>query len=266
MPDAFRPGRDVTFVLTSCGRFDLLAETMATFLAFNTAPIARYLVIEDSGDETVRGVVGGLGVEVDVIVNEARLGQMESIDRAYRTVETSYIFHCEDDWRFFRGGFVEESMIVLESDPAISLVNARRTGQNSAFDAVHRMAERRSAGGVAFRVPSTHASEIWGGYGFNPGLRRLSDYRRIGSFAARGYEKHASMWFKRQGMVAASLDEPAYETTGGGRHLVDPTMPESDYHPGRSRPPGEVAAPRSRNDACPCGSGERYKLCHGLPH
>jgi hypothetical protein len=40
---------DITFVLTSCGRFDLLTDTIASFLAFNTAPIARYLVVEDSG-------------------------------------------------------------------------------------------------------------------------------------------------------------------------------------------------------------------------
>ena len=24
-----------------------------------------------------------------------------------------------------------------------------------------------------------------------------------------------------------------------------------------------VAPPKSRNDACPCGSGKRYKACHG---
>ena len=27
-----------------------------------------------------------------------------------------------------------------------------------------------------------------------------------------------------------------------------------------------IAAPRSRNDPCPCGSGLRYKHCHGSPH
>src|SRR5437763_1126968 len=26
-----------------------------------------------------------------------------------------------------------------------------------------------------------------------------------------------------------------------------------------------IAAPRSRNDPCPCGSGQRYKHCHGAP-
>lgn len=258
------PSSDITFVLTSCGRFDLLAETMRTFLSFNGAPIARYVVIEDSGDEAVRDVVAGLGVDVDVIVNATRLGQMASIDRAYGTVDTPYIFHCEDDWRFFRGGFVEDSLRVLDGDATISLVNGRRLGQNRYFDAMHGTAPLRNVNGVAVRVPPLDASEIWGGYGFNPGLRRLSDYRRIGSFADRGHEKHASMWFKRQGMGSVSLEEPAYETIGQGRHLRDPTVSEGTYAPGRSRPPGRVAPPASRNDPCPCGSGERYKHCHGL--
>jgi len=45
------PTLDTMFVLTSCARFDLLVETMLTLLEHNTAPIARYVVIEDAGDE-----------------------------------------------------------------------------------------------------------------------------------------------------------------------------------------------------------------------
>ena len=259
-----RSTRDITFVLTSCGRFDLLSETMRSFLGCNTAPMLRYLVIEDSGDAKVRDVVAPLGVPVDVIVNETRLGQMASIDRAYRSVDTPYIFHCEDDWRFFRPGFVEESLAVLEAGPAIAMVNGRRRGQNAHHDALHAIASTRLVGGVPVVVPPIEASDVWGGYSFNPGLRRLADVRRIGSFAERGHEKHVSMWFKRQGMAAAALVEPAYETIGRERHVVDPTIPGDTYEHRRTRPPGEVTPPASRNDPCPCESGERYKHCHGL--
>jgi GT2 family glycosyltransferase len=94
----------ITFVVTSCGRFDLLAQTLDSFLRFNRAPIARYALVEDSGDEAVRDVVAEAGPSFDVLVNKERLGQLRSIDRAYETVTTPYIFHCEDDWRFLRGG------------------------------------------------------------------------------------------------------------------------------------------------------------------
>jgi preprotein translocase subunit SecA len=36
-------------------------------------------------------------------------------------------------------------------------------------------------------------------------------------------------------------------------------MPQSDY----PAPDGEVIAPASRNAPCPCGSGRKYKHCHG---
>ena len=51
-----------------------------------------------------------------MIINEKRLGQMKSIDKAYSEVDTEYIFHCEDDWKFFKNGFIEKSMKLLEED------------------------------------------------------------------------------------------------------------------------------------------------------
>lgn len=42
------PGRRVTVVITSCGRLPGLRRTIASFLAANTYPIDRYLIVEDS--------------------------------------------------------------------------------------------------------------------------------------------------------------------------------------------------------------------------
>jgi SEC-C motif len=261
-----KASKDITFVLTSCGRFDLLAETMRTFVAHNTAPIARYVVIEDSGDATVRDVVAGLGFDVDVIVNDPPCGQVASIDRAYAGVATPYIFHCEDDWRFFRSGFVEDSLVVLENVPTASMVSCRRSGQVPYRDAVVAQTLPSTVRGVPYRLIPPHAHDVWYGYEFGPGLRRLADYRRIGSFASHGHEQQASRWFKRQGMGVAVLEHPAYETTGRGRHLRDPTAPTRTNLRGLSAPPGDVPAPASRNAPCPCGSGVRYKDCHGVTH
>jgi hypothetical protein len=66
------------------------------------------------------------------------------------------------------------------------------------------------------------ADPHWLGYSFNPGLRRLSDFQRIGSFSRRGMEIDASIFFKRKGMTMAALEEPACETIGHKRHIVDP--------------------------------------------
>ncbi|MGH8850923.1 MAG: YecA family protein [Casimicrobiaceae bacterium] len=246
---------DIGFVLTSCGRFDLLAETISTFLAWNTAPIARYLVIDDSGDERIREVLAPFDGKFELLFNHPRRGQMESIDRAYAALQTPYIFHCEDDWRFFRSGFVEESLLLLERIPGISAVLCRRSGQNRVHDTVALSAEVDHLHDVEFRQSRLDVHPIWGGYSFNPGLRRLADWRRLGSFAACGHEAEVSRWFKQQGMAVASLERPACETSGRGRHVHDVFAPAVSNGALGVRPP--------RNAPCPCGSGRRYKNCHG---
>ena len=39
---------EVTFVLTSCGRPDLLEKTLDSFLKYNTFVIKNYIITEDS--------------------------------------------------------------------------------------------------------------------------------------------------------------------------------------------------------------------------
>jgi hypothetical protein len=216
------PRADITFVLTSCGRFDLLEETLSSFFAQNTAPIARYLLIEDSGDESVRKVAARFPFHIEVIVSRPSLGQIASIDKAYATVTTPYVFHCEDDWRFFRAGFVEESLSLLKHDPSISVVCCRRLAQNIFSQQVCDLPVN-TIGGVDHRKADPWLDRVWHGYTFNPGLRRMSDYRMLGSFKRWGDESDASLFFKRKRMVVAYLAAPACETTGAKRRLPKQT-------------------------------------------
>ena len=109
------PDREISFVLTSCGRFDLLRRTLASFLEHNDTKIAKYIIVEDSGDDSVRDVLAEFrDVEFDLIVNQPKRGQLWSIDLAYERVHTPYIFHCEDDWLFTKSGFMEPSLTLLK--------------------------------------------------------------------------------------------------------------------------------------------------------
>jgi lauroyl/myristoyl acyltransferase len=214
--------KDVTFVLTSCSRFDLLAETLETFLRFNTYPIAQYVLVEDSGNDGVYDVLRHFRPKFRVILNDPPVGQIASIDKAYAGLQTPYIFHCEDDWRFFRTGLIEESIILLESIPEIVVVSGRHRGQKPDFDFRFFDSRPRSYNGIGYRCNEREPDQVWGGYTFNPGLRRLVDYRRLGSFAAIGHEAQISRWFLARGMNVAHLEKAACETIGEGRHLVDP--------------------------------------------
>ena len=213
--------KGITFVLTSCNRFDLLRETIESFLTFNTCPIAEYVLVEDSGNDQIHELVQSFGPAIKVI-NDPPIGQIASIDKAYAQLRTPYIFHCEDDWRFFRKGFIEESMALLDSVPEVSVVSGRRRGQKPNFDRRFFNSPHRNCNGIGYRFNVPEPGQTWGGYTFNPGLRRLRDYRKLGSFGAIGHEAEISRWFLKRGMNVAHLEQPACETTGNGRHLIDP--------------------------------------------
>ena len=40
--------KDVSLVITSCGRFDLLEKTLDSFFRYNTYPIKKVIITEDS--------------------------------------------------------------------------------------------------------------------------------------------------------------------------------------------------------------------------
>jgi hypothetical protein len=225
---AFSRDDGVTFVLTSCGRFDLLERTLRSFLARNTHPVARWIITEDSGDERVHDVLAELGPRFQVFLNREKLGQVRSVDLAYAAVETPFIFHCEDDWVFTRSGFIEESLALLKAHPAISAVLARGIGERDRRELDLSGLDEwvRSAPSARCHAVPPEAHRSWYGFSFNPGLRRTADMRAAGSFAKLGHERQASIHFKRRGMSVAMLTPGACRHIGDNRRVEDPRRPQ----------------------------------------
>lgn len=97
----------VCAVLTSCGRLDLLKDTLNSFILNNTTYIEDFIIIEDSGDKTIGEELVKLNKEkynsmFTIVLNEEQIGQTASIDKAYDMIKDkcNYIFHCENDWLF----------------------------------------------------------------------------------------------------------------------------------------------------------------------
>lgn len=202
----------ITVVLTSCGRFDLLARTIESFEKFNTYPITRKIIIED-GPEAPYHFDGW-----EVMVNPTRLGQVKSIDRAYQTVKTDFIFHLEDDWEFYREGFIEASLPLLFEFPKIITVWLR--------DLADTNGHPTTIGGPGFRYLSTAYN--WKGFTWNPGLRRLSDYKKIGSYGKHTVfnKRHPAIsefkigqLYWRLGYKAAILKTGYVRHIGNNRHV-----------------------------------------------
>jgi hypothetical protein len=216
----FSESSEITLMLTSCGRFDLLKRTLESFDKFNTMPIREVIITEDSGQEAVHDCVPLHWLKhTKVIVNNPCLGQLSSIDLAYEQIKTSWVFHCEDDWEFYRPGFIEDSLALLEADPQALQVWLRSYIHDLRLHSPYVfLGERKLHETIAFHQLCSHKQD-WQGFSFNPGLRRLIDYQEHAPYARHGGEKNLSKIYAAQNRYALILENSAVLHTGFGEHV-----------------------------------------------
>lgn len=212
---------DVTVVITSCNRFDLLEKTIDSFLKYNTYPIKEIIVSEDGGmnDDIVRLMSSSKyeGVEIRwFFFPDGRQGQIKSIDRAYSLVTTHYIFHCEDDWEFYQEGFIEISKDILDKYPKVIQVWLRNKDDTNGHPHYN---------GVLIH----NYNNKWHGFSFNPGLKRMSDYKLLGSYGKITTFRSDVPWeseiaigqvYKNMNYYAVLAPIGYVRHTGNGRHII----------------------------------------------
>ena len=149
-----------------------------------------------------------------LIVNETRLGQLKSIDKAYSEVDTEYIFHCEDDWKFLKKGFIEKSMELMEEDEKI-LVVGLRDKKDFAKDFFYDEDYISKNGEKYYSVKG----EI---FTYNPALRRKKDMDLFGlheKLENQRYEEVLSDFYKEHGFKTVFFKEPYVTHIGNKRHV-----------------------------------------------
>lgn len=215
---------EVTLAITSCARHALLEQTLRSFRLHNTYAPVRTVVVEDSelGPPDWFWELDNLG-EKKWISNGRRRGQVYTCDRAMAEVKTPYVFWSEDDWEFTRAGFMEESLAILKDHPQVLQVWMRD-------DSAHPVV---SDSRFPFPIMQTEWHNGWSGFAFNPGLRRLKDYQRIGSYGRQvGYdpryvgELELSRLYFGMGYVAAKIPA-ACEHIGQLQHVRWETAPKA---------------------------------------
>lgn len=215
---------DVTIVVTSCNRFDLLFKTLNSIEKHNSYPIREVILIEDSGEHDVNKFVPESWKQhTTIIINEQNKGQLASIDLAYSHVKTQYIFHCEDDWEFYREGFVEKSKVILEEFPDIVMVWLRDfyhdVSVHYPFHSLGRSIEKLDF--EAYILQST--SDQWKGFGFNPGLRRLNDCMAVQPLSQYEDsvigESSVSQFFHNEGKEVAIMGVSSVKHIGWDQHI-----------------------------------------------
>jgi hypothetical protein len=168
---------ETTLVITSCGRLDLLEITLKSFFRFNSSPVKKTLIIDDSGKNlNFNKIESCISSPYEIIKNERNLGQMRSIDKVYSKVNTEYIFHCEDDWEFLQSGFIEKSFEILNVDNKIFTVWLRSYNEKKIKKAIDFSSKHGLGKTDFFYRIIKHSGKSWqNGFTLNPGLRRTAD-------------------------------------------------------------------------------------------
>jgi glycosyltransferase involved in cell wall biosynthesis len=210
----------VSIVITSCNRPDLLKRTIESFLQYNTYSISEWIISEDSGIPNVNSELMKEHPEFTWIQPDKRRGQIRSIDDAYSHVKTDYVFHLEEDWETYKDGAIAESLKIIENTEKVSAVMCRKHDPR-----VYHMSDT---------PPYLKCWGGWGYYSFNPGLRRMSDYKTFfkSSFStftnASGggglkSEREVNDFYRNMGYRMALTPDPEgyLKHVGDNRHVTD---------------------------------------------
>lgn len=216
-----------TIVLTSCGRFDLLERTLRSLLPRLDADLAEFVITEDSGDPAIFDLLQQFPGDFRVLLSPKRRGQLSCVDLAYQSVRTNWVFHCEDDWEFFGSDFIAPSRELLTRFPNLSLISLRPREE---LNRLIRDSATQRVDGINFFCAEPTLHPEYFGYSFNPGLRRLSDYKRFAPLTQFSGERDLSYCFKRLGYTMGYLETPAVRHIGNDRHVDDPTTSARAYH------------------------------------
>jgi hypothetical protein len=171
--------KKITVCLTSCGRFDLLEESIKSLTQFwDGLPPEAFYINEDSGlplPEVIGTHIKNVWLNCEYKEFAGLKNQIAGIDRMYKEVKTPYIFHTECDWLFHRTGFIAQSMDILEANPKIMQVWIRAQNDRNGHPVVG--IPRITSNRTRYQMLKSDYKGQWCGASFNPGLRRLSDYK-----------------------------------------------------------------------------------------
>jgi len=228
---------EVTVVLTSCGRQDLLEITLDSFLRQNTFPIRKFIVVEDGDGENNLALADKYRkYPFKWLATGTRVGQVAAIDLAYQAITTDLIFHCEDDWEFTAPGFIEKSCAILQQNDDVLMVGVRASNDTQGHPTLPGMLAAKD---VPYRLFCHHYNAgkwgIWHGFTWSPALWRRREYNLLGTFEsldpdrnklAWEVERDAAAFYQQRGFFAAILadnDGRGYvRHLGGDRHVNEP--------------------------------------------
>lgn len=208
---------NVTMVLTSCNRLDLLEKTVKSIPKETLDKISTKILIDDSVNDECYSTLkkendNGFLQSWLILCNDEKLGQAGSIDKAYSLVNTDYVFHCEDDWEFTDGEFIDRSLPILDN-------------YNNVLQVTFREGEPHKEADQVYESETNSAFKVWipgwsgfPGFTYNPNIFRFSAYKKIKPI--RGIsEKDVGFKYVEMGLYTVVLEKRSVRHIGDGRHV-----------------------------------------------
>jgi hypothetical protein len=121
VPGALRPGA-VTVLITSAGRVEYLEPTIRSLrshLVAEGVDVRWVLIDDDPSSGPTREYLARLEGFDRIVLNERNRGLGHSLNAAYSTLDTEYVFHCEDDWLFLRDVPLARMIASLAAHPEL---------------------------------------------------------------------------------------------------------------------------------------------------
>ena len=204
-------------LVTSCDRDDLLERTIKTFVRTADTPPSEIVIINDGPDRPCPAFLNRYKhLRLKWICNGERRGQIYTCDRLWQECKHDYAMWLEDDWAFNGNDYIKKSFDILLKYPEVITVSLR--GPSGWHTLV-------SDPRFPFKIAEPNWKGGWGGFTFNCGLRRKSDYMRLGSYGRHvgygshglGHEMTLSKLHASLGYVIADLNEVIVTHTGVNR-------------------------------------------------
>ena len=219
---------EIALVITSCRRPDLLARTIQSMQPWGDS-LTEKIVVEDSDkDHPLFSRLRAAGWRI--LVNGQQIGQHASIDRAYGSVTSRFILHCEDDWEFCAQPDFLSAKQLLSKD----IAPVHKVG-SVAFHASESTFLRHDGPLGEFSLRGTqylhsHASRSRTKYhhhSFNPSLLELALWQREGPWSNFRTEGSIARLLRKRGYVRVYQTPNVCSHIGSNRHVVDRTKRRS---------------------------------------
>jgi len=104
---------EITLVITTCNRPELLNRALTTFVEYNTYPVKETYIIDYSGfkgcnDNIIEKFINKLNIKA--IYHNEKKEILQCIYKVYSYVTSKYIFYCPEDCQFLQEGFIEKML------------------------------------------------------------------------------------------------------------------------------------------------------------